>query len=465
MRQCAIDDSRLCAFSFRGCAAVEAVGLWETRSVFQGVWKGAGWGLAWQSAMPRHPESREVVDLGCPEIVDIRQWCGNVTVLTEGRNFPMTIKRLRVFNDPIVYLLVLLLAVAGTARAGVKKHRKPQDPPIKLGTSGANANNLIDAPGSCRSGTLGGLVRSTVHGVQYILSTNGVLALENDGKKGDPVIQPGWVDQAGGSCNPANPGGHLVADLTKFKKLKFGGIKNNKVDAALAEVRDGMVNPKGKIIGIGTPGSHLVAPFVGQQVKKSGRGTGVKRGTVTAVNLATVVEGSSKSPPVRFVKQFLVESNTGKPIVADGDAGAVFFEDAATCPGWVGLTIAMSPDGRLALVNKMSTVLKQLAKVRPKGALEPVGCGSGAAAVVEKRSLHIQRAMRDAERIQRAVQSEVLRLPGVVGMGIGLALDNPEEVVFKVLVEDDTEAIRANIPKWFGKVRCEILKTGRFSAM
>jgi len=73
--------------------------------------------------------------------------------------------------------------------------------------------------------------------------------------------------------------------------------------------------------------------------------------------------------------------------------------------------------------------------------------------------------MREAERIQEQVESEVMRLPGVVGMGLGIAKDNPEEVVIKIFVEDDTEAIRENIPDRLGKVRCEILVTGRFYAM
>jgi hypothetical protein len=375
-------------------------------------------------------------------------------------------RRFTVFTVAAILFSVLFLVTAGTANAGVRAHRKPQGTPMKVGTSGGNANYLLpdDAILPCRSGTLGGLVQD-MGGVQYILSSNSVLAIDNDGTKGDPVIQPGLIDTKGGACNPANPQGHTVGDLSKYKKLKFGGIKNNKVNAALAEVRAGMVNPKGKVIGVGIPGSHVVAAFVGQQLKKSGPGTGVKRGTVIAVNAtADVTEGFTRGRVARFVKQIIVQSNTAKPILRSRDQGSVFFEDTATCPGWVGLATAFSiPDGLLALVNKMSNVLSQLGKVRPKGSLAPVGCDSGAGAVSVHQSLVIGHDLREAERIQRSVEKDVLRLPGVIGIGIGIAVDNPDEVVFKILVEDDSETIRANVPEWLDDVRCEILETGLFS--
>ena len=359
-------------------------------------------------------------------------------------------------------------AVAGTATAGPKKHRKVQNPPIKLGTTGGNANDLINdgLKPPCGSHTLGALVQKG--STQYILSSGFNLSRLNKGKKGEEVIQPGLNFTKGGKCNADHPKNNTVAELTKFNKLKFKAGKNNKMDAALAEVRPGMVDPNGDVLGIGTPGGHVIPPFLGQRVKKSGSGTGVRVGTVVAVKTAAVVAYGRPfgSPPLaNFVKHFIVQSTNNKALVGNTDSGSVFFENRTSCPGWVGLLIGISADRMFALATPINTVLNQLKNLKPKGAVKPVGCSTTTAAVGEPQSRQLQQAMREAERIQEQVESEVMRLPGVVGMGLGIAKDNPEEVVIKIFVEDDTEAIRENIPGRLGKVRCEIVATGRFYAM
>lgn len=364
--------------------------------------------------------------------------------------------------------LILALGLAGGADAGAKKHRKPQKPPIQLGSSGGNANHLdVDGDGACLSGTLGALLEGDA---LYVLSTNAVLARLNEAKKGDPIIQPGLIDTKEGSCNPANPKGHTVADLTKFKKLKFlssSKTPKNQVDAALAEAREDMVHPQGRVVGIGVPGSHVVEPFLGQQVKKSGRGTGVKTGTVVAVNIVGDVGygvAPGTGPFARFAKQFLVQSNDDKRILNLGDSGTVFFENRESCPGWVGLGGPASiPDGQFALVNKMSTVISQLERVKPKGDLEPVGCEGSIAASGALYSTAMRQSLLDAERIQSRIQDQVVRLPGVVGIGVGLAGDDSNEVVFKVLVDSDSESVLEGLPERLGKFRWEALRTGRFS--
>ena len=372
-------------------------------------------------------------------------------------------------RNTITTALILAVALSGGVEAGAKKHRKPQKPPIKLGSSGGNASHLdVDGNGACLSGTLGALVQGEA---TYILSTSTALAKVNEGKKGDPIIQPGLIDTKEGSCNPANPKGHTVADLTKYKKIKFfKGSKTpkNQADAALAETREGMVDSKGRVLGIGTPGSHIVEPFLGQRVKKSGRGNGVKTGTVVAVNVVGDVAFGQPpgSPPLaRFVQQFVVQSDDAKPILGFGDTGTVFFENREGCPGWVGLGGPVSlPDGQFALVSKMSTVISQLEKAKPKGDLELVGCEGSVAASDAVLSFETQRALLDAELIQNRIQDDVVRLPGVVGIGIGVATDDPDEVVFKVLVAYDSENGLAGLPERLGKFRWEPLETGRFSA-
>lgn len=360
-----------------------------------------------------------------------------------------------------------VLLIAGIApdetQAGGKKHRKPQNLPIKLGTSGGNATDFAADPEielPCMSGTLGALIQGEV---QYVLSTNLAMAKRNAAEVGDDVSQPGLIDTRGGACNPENPKGAPVADLSKFKKIKFHtGSKApaNQLDAAVAEVREGAVDANGRVIGIGTTGSRAVAPFLGQRVRKSGRGTGVRAGTVVAINVTGDVDYGfppGSGPLARMVKQFVVQSD-GKPMLLFGDSGAVFFETRASCPGPVGLAIAVNlVDDRFALVTPMTTVLKQLGKVKPKETLRPVGCKSVPVAGEKVESLALKRAVADAERIQRRVEDVVLEIPGVVGMGIGLSELGTGEVVFKLLVSERSERLTEAVPESLGKVRVEVL--------
>src|SRR5215469_11494384 len=90
-----------------------------------------------------------------------------------------------------------------------------QSPPIKLGTSGSNVNDINNS--FCCTGTLGSVVKDS-SGNQYILSNNHVLALSNAGKAGQTIMQRGYVD----TVPPCSKNGTIsVANLTKFVTLNF----------------------------------------------------------------------------------------------------------------------------------------------------------------------------------------------------------------------------------------------------
>src|SRR2546422_765804 len=149
-----------------------------------------------------------------------------------------------------------------------------QSAPIKLGPSGGNAND--QSGGFCCSGTLGALV--TRGGTDFILSNNHVLARTDLAVAGEPITQPGLVDN---SCTPATP----VANFTQKVKLKNNPSNIAPADAALAQVISGEVDTTGAILQLGAvtgglaqpapPSSTIVAPAIGMQVAKSGRTTGL----------------------------------------------------------------------------------------------------------------------------------------------------------------------------------------------
>ncbi len=203
--------------------------------------------------------------------------------------------------------------------------RRPAQPGISIGHRDITA------------GTLGLLVRRA--GSTFILSNNHVLADSNAGETGDPIYQPGSAD--GGT--PVDQ----IATLAEFEPLDFGDTQPecaiaetlarvlnllarltgsshrltpvlktsglNLMDAALAlPVQATFVIPD--ILGIGIP-SGLAEPFLGQQVQKMGRTTGLTKGIVTQVSVTADVDYAGQT--ARFTDQVFTS-----PMSSPGDSGS-----------------------------------------------------------------------------------------------------------------------------------------------
>ncbi|MDH3255191.1 MAG: S1 family peptidase, partial [Acidobacteriota bacterium] len=316
-----------------------------------------------------------------------------------------------------------------SSSAAVDKFRKRLARPIKLGVSGGNATDIrpADEPGFvvCSSGTLGGLVLK--NGVPHILSNNHVIAIQNDAEIGDPIDQPGLIDNG---CRDVED--NYVGTLSAYKKLKFGGERTNRVDAAIAEIIEGTVDPRGRIQGIGIPGDVILEPELGMPVKKAGRTTGITRGTIDTIDATFNVEFGEEDNPrdARFVRQLLI-APSGETFVEGGDSGAIVFYDRRKCEQWVGLLFAGTDSG-FGIVNPIKKVFSVLKKRKPKGPLSPIGCDSAsvadtasltafsAAARGRTRRARLERRVRAARRIVEQRDDEILGLDGVVGIGVGL---------------------------------------------
>ena len=124
---------------------------------------------------------------------------------------------------------------------------------IELGTSGGNGNDLISNATNhtitCCGGTLGSLV--TRGGIQYILSNNHVLAESDAATIGDPIVQPGLIDA---QCDTTQA--TTVATLTQFVNLESEDKtpSSANIDAAIAQVVSGQVDPTGNILYLGPDG-------------------------------------------------------------------------------------------------------------------------------------------------------------------------------------------------------------------
>ena len=185
------------------------------------------------------------------------------------------------------------------------------------------------------AGTLGCLVRRGPD--TLILSNNHVLANENRGVAGDPILQPGRFD--GGKEDK-----DVIARLDSFVTVQ--AEETNSVDAALAlpfNPRD--VTPD--ILNIGRIRGTRAADLE-EKVMKSGRTTRVTNGVVTDVS-ATLRVGYATGSYL-FTDQMVIQGDKGA-FSAGGDSGALIVDYQGSA---VGLLFAGSPFFTVA--NKIGNV-------------------------------------------------------------------------------------------------------------
>jgi hypothetical protein len=277
-----------------------------------------------------------------------------IMILTEnamGARLPETIDGYRVV-EAVTGRIVALKGHGGVS------HTAKQTPPIQLGTSGGNVNDI--ANGFCCSGTLGCLVQKG--GTQYILSNSHVFAGDvvsgGNGRVaqvGDDVNQPGLVDN---NCSSSNT--NIVADVSTLSTLYPPGSTPN-VDCSIAQVRAGMVSSTGSILEVGTLSASTVGASVGQAVKKSGRTTGLTRSSISGINAQVSVGYEDECAGNSFTKTFtgqLLVSNSGSRFLNSGDSGSTMVEDVTTNPRAVGLLFAGSSS--IAVANPIGDVLSHL---------------------------------------------------------------------------------------------------------
>jgi hypothetical protein len=247
------------------------------------------------------------------------------------------------------------LGKPGGGNTSSSANKAKQVPPIKLGTSGGWGYDL--ANGYCCGGTLGSLIQ--VNGVKYILSNYHVLEADivaggNNviATDGQAVIQPGLIDIG---CNAAN--GQAVAQLVTISSLP-----NSNVDASIAQIVDGMVNPDGEILGIGRLSSQTAAATLNKAVKKAGRTTGLTKSKISGLNATISVSYENEcAGGAAFTKTFtgqIVISNRGSSFLAGGDSGSLLVEDVTTNPKAVGLLYAGS--STYAIANPINEVLQYI---------------------------------------------------------------------------------------------------------
>jgi hypothetical protein len=352
--------------------------------------------------------------------------------------------------------------------------------PIDLGSSGGNINdsNTTGNTIECCGGTLGSLV--TLGGTQYILSNNHVLARSDAASTGEAIIQPGLIDV---NCNKTQA--TTVANLSQFANLQTesNSASPSNIDAAIAQVVAGEVDPSGNILYLGSSadvngvpqagapnaGSGVTAT-VNMPVAKSGRTTGLTCSTVMSITTETSVQytqncdGSGTSFTVEYEDQVDV---AGGDFSGEGDSGSLIVSQNTADP--VALLYGGSDTDTVA--NPVAPVLSFFASGGNSmtfvggTAHQVIGCSLPTAP--SSASKTVPAASVSAEILQTAVTArdahatELLAHPEVQAVGVGASYDNPAEAAIVFFVSKGQP--HTDLPQQVDGIRTRIVEGGLFA--
>jgi hypothetical protein len=325
-------------------------------------------------------------------------------------------------------------------------NQQAQSIPVKLGTSGGNANDSSKQGAFiyCCGGTLGSLLQR--EGTFYILSNNHVLARSDSASVGDAIIQPGLID-----ANCSSTGTTTVANLSQFVNLQTAGTN---VDAAIAQIVTGTVDTTGNILSLGatasgsTPdpgpphaGSGITANL-GETVAKSGRTSGLSCSVVDASSVTTTVSyqtgcNTGTTFSVTYTGQVSV---SGGAFSASGDSGSIIVDSNTADP--VALLYGGSDTDTVG--NPVSDVLSALQDsqgnlptfVGTSTTHQVIGCqiASNVVKTVPAALSITQAQLAQAQRARDLHAPELLGNPYIQAIGVGASVDHPGEAAVVLVV-------------------------------
>jgi len=300
----------------------------------------------------------------------------------------------------------------------------------------------------CFSGTLGSMVEDAESN-QYILSNNHVLADQNQAKPGQLILQPGLADL--GCFQSPND---AVATFSHAVKLKFGGGKNT-VDAAIAQVEPGQVDPE--IMFIGPISSTVATPVPGLPVQKMGRTTCLTTGVIQGFfgHLKVNYSDTRKPKLASFENQIVIVGIGGKQFGGPGDSGSLIVT-RDPCPLPVALLFAGSADGSLTFANPISEVLDKLG-------VSMVGTCSAVLGATAQPNLagsigFSSAAATAAESARDRHENDLMNIAGAVGSAIGA--DGTGQPVIYLYLKKLTPEVKAAAPNDVEGIPLDLVESG-----
>lgn len=229
--------------------------------------------------------------------------------------------------------------------AWFQKRRRPLEAGVSTG--------LAEVGGA---GTLGCIVEDD-DGF-YALSNNHVLADVNKAQPGDPVVQPGPLDQ---DPRPNT----LIGVLDRFVPMSFR--RSNVVDCAVASLLPDVEFFSGwteAIPGVIRGVRQLDAGDLGRTVRKAGRTTGVTEGVITSVDVdrldVNMADPGRRAKIAVFSDQIEIGTEDGSAFSAAGDSGSLIVDTTGRAVALL-FSGGLDEDGKkLTWANRIDRVLSKL---------------------------------------------------------------------------------------------------------
>jgi hypothetical protein len=374
-------------------------------------------------------------------------------------------------------------------------NQTPQTGMIALGTSGGNDNDYDtyqDRSGTpyiadCCGGTLGALVEDAARN-QYILSNNHVLAESDQAIIGDTIDEPGLIDNG---CMPLSRTGSTLKPVGALKYYVPLASTESNVDAALAAVVSGAVDPTGSILQLDAPrantrsniplgaappmagtGEALNAGNLGSiELAKSSRTTGLTCSTVETIDLSVRIDyfkDCAETQPY-YSKTFSGQIGiAGDKFSDSGDSGALVVDSSNAQP--VGLFFAGGTNGDgngLSVANPIGDVLSELSaqagsRLSIVGTTTPhkVACiRYDAAPQTAAPALPVPtEATARAQFVAETTGASLINPEtGILAVAAGRSLDSPGEAA--LVVYTDKSKLHVSAAQTFDGLRTQLIPT------
>lgn len=233
--------------------------------------------------------------------------------------------------------------VAGDGGSGcIVCHGAPQSFPVEMGNSGLP----IGAGTPCSACTMGFKACNPATG-EAVFVTAAHCSMDASqcpasAATGTPVYHPSPGDNA---CVAASNVGSVWGQMAP---VPFGTVDATVVDSDPSQtqlwVRD-----------IGVPDTTIGVPLIGDDVRKSGRTTGLTNGVVTLTNVTvSILYNCAPAGGIVLTQQVRIDSVGGAMACTGGDSGAGWFNDQDQV---IGLHVAGNIVGTSCYANNASNVL------------------------------------------------------------------------------------------------------------
>lgn len=357
-----------------------------------------------------------------------------------------------------------------------------QSPPVKLGTSGGNANDL--GTKVCCIGTLGSLWTHVGTPNPVVLSNNHVLDRSGQGAAGEAINQPLQL-----ACTaPGAPAPLTVAHLTQGAALKpvanettgpcagntgtpLCGHSPSNVDAAIAEIAAGEVDTSGTILDLGPVGAASIAAAapsatigvlsLNESVGKSGRTTGLTCSTIQSLNVTILVnyDASCGAASPAFTAYFQNQVTiSGGSFSAGGDSGSLIVDTGTSRP--VGLLYGGNSTSTVA--NPIQDVITAFGGAAAfsivGGGDHAISCAHTATAsavqVGTTQSALLPQERQRVTAVQQKRAAQLMQDASIKSVTVGASADNPNEGA--LLIQASGDAI-PHVPASIDGVRTRLV--------